>query len=124
MHVNCWPLRIRHGGFVRKADFFDNTAFGVSNAEAATMDPQQRLLLEQILAAHYASLHRTLLRGSLTGVFVGIISADFGQLLASSPAAILCTQPRIGPIHCVWKAFRVLDFMVLVCHMIQRAHLL
>ena len=86
-----WPepfaSRVRHGGFVHGAELVDNVAFGVSPAEAAAMDPQQRLLLECGYAAlHTAALDRSALSGSLTGVFLGIASTEFAQLLALSPA--------------------------------------
>ena len=79
--------RVRHGGFLYGAELVDNVAFGVSPAEAAAMDPQQRLLLECGYAAlHTAALDRSALSGSLTGVFLGIASTEFAQLLALSPA--------------------------------------
>eukprot|EP00966_Prymnesium_polylepis_P297520 6874066-Prymnesium_polylepis.1 len=80
--------RARHGGFVHTAELFDNLAFGVSRAEACAMDPQQRLLLERGYSAlHEGSLDRASLAGSLTGVFVGIVAAEFDLILAVSPAA-------------------------------------
>ena len=79
--------RVRHGGFVHAAELVDNAAFGVSPAEASAMDPQQRLLLERgYEALHAARLDRAALGGSLTGVFLGISSTEFGMVLASSPA--------------------------------------
>ena len=81
--------RARHGGFVNEADFVDNIAFGVSPAEAAAMDPCQRAVLERAYAAlHEASLERASLAGTLTGVFLGISTSEFGQLLAALPAGM------------------------------------
>ena len=52
------------------------------------MDPQQRLLLEKgYEALHDASLDRTTLGGSGTGVFVGKSNVDFFHVLAASPMA-------------------------------------
>ena len=79
---------VRHGGFVQGAELADNKAFATSPAEAALMDPQQRLLLERgYMALHTSCRSRSNLRGSLTGVFVGISSTEFGLLIAASPAA-------------------------------------
>ena len=79
--------RVRHGGFLRSLDLFDNAFFGVSPAEAAAMDPQQRLLLERgYEALHCASLRRASLAASALGVFVGIGANDWQTVLAHSPA--------------------------------------
>ena len=78
--------RVRHGGFVPGAQLLDHELFGCSAVEAAAMDPQQRMLLERgYMALHGSGCDRSLLGGSLAGVFLGIVSAEFGQLLASSP---------------------------------------
>ena len=79
--------RVRHTGFVRGAELADNAAFGVSPAETAAMDPCQRLLLERGYAAlHDAACDRSVLGGSLTGIFLGFSGTEFGQLLAATPA--------------------------------------
>ena len=79
--------RVRHTGFVWGVDLADNTAFGVSPAEAAAMDPCQRLVLEVgYTALHDAELVRSALGGSLTGVFLGFAGTEFGQMLGASPA--------------------------------------
>lgn len=40
---------VRFGSVLKGVEFFDNTAFGLSSAEAVLQDPQQRLLLECVL---------------------------------------------------------------------------
>jgi acyl transferase domain-containing protein len=72
----------RRAGFLDRVDGFDAQFFGISPREAATMDPQQRLLLETATEAlESAALATDRLAGSATGVFVGITTSDYGQLL-------------------------------------------
>eukprot|EP00964_Phaeocystis_antarctica_P030536 scaffold17244_cov84-Phaeocystis_antarctica.AAC.4 len=79
-------IRVRHGGFVVGAEWFDNRFFGISPAEAGVMDPQQRLLLERGYEALQAAGHdRDSLLGSNVGVFVGVTYMDFFEVLKASP---------------------------------------
>ena len=72
----------RRGGFLSQVDRFDAQYFGISPREASTLDPQQRLLLETASEAlESAGLASDRLAGSRTGVFVGITTSDYGQLL-------------------------------------------
>ena len=72
------------GGFVDEFDKFDAGFFGISPREAARMDPQQRILLEVVYEA-IEDAGETLerLSGSKTGVFVGISTNDFNQILSA-----------------------------------------
>jgi acyl transferase domain-containing protein/NADPH:quinone reductase-like Zn-dependent oxidoreductase/acyl carrier protein len=69
---------VREGGFVYDAGDFDPEFFGISPREALAMDPQQRLLLEGAWEAiEDAGIDPVSLKGSQTGVFVGIISSTY-----------------------------------------------
>ena len=72
----------RRGGFLPRVDGFDARFFGIAPREAASMDPQQRLVLEVTWEAlEHAGLAADRLSGSRTGVFVGVTTNDYGNLL-------------------------------------------
>ena len=76
----------RQGAFLDAdaVDHFDPFFFGMTPREAVSLDPQQRLLLEvsweTLENAGYAPDQ---LRGSHTGIFVGIGSSDYAELLSN-----------------------------------------
>ncbi|MEV8129126.1 SDR family NAD(P)-dependent oxidoreductase [Streptomyces sp. NPDC085944] len=80
------PERVpsRWGGFLDDIDRFDPEFFRISPREARTMDPQHRLFLETVWQAVEDAGHDPgSLEGSRTGVFVGVGSSEYAQLLIS-----------------------------------------
>jgi acyl transferase domain-containing protein/7-keto-8-aminopelargonate synthetase-like enzyme len=70
-----------YAALLEQVDQFDAPFFHISPKEAVALDPQQRLLLEVSWEAlEHAGINPESLRGSDTGVFVGIFSNDYQML--------------------------------------------
>ena len=70
------------GGFVDGIDRFDARFFGMTPIGARMMDPQQRLLLETSWRAlEDAGIDPEGLRGSRTGVYAGIATSEYRDLM-------------------------------------------
>ena len=67
-------------------DRFDNHFFAISDKEAMRIDPQQRILMELAWEAlEDAGIPPSGLRGSRTGVFIGISNSEYATLLSKDP---------------------------------------
>jgi len=91
--INC-------GGFIEDIDKFDATFFKISPKEAMFMDPQHRLFLQTVWHAVESSGYSTSqLAHSSTGLFVGVWSNDYLELLLKNTE----TQAQLstGTPHCI-----------------------
>ncbi|MBW4594600.1 MAG: acyltransferase domain-containing protein [Brasilonema angustatum HA4187-MV1] len=78
-------MYVREAGFIDRVDEFDAQFFGISPREVARIDPQQRLLLEVCWEAlEQGAIAPKQLKGSQTGIFMGLCTDDYAQLTVNA----------------------------------------
>ena len=78
-------MYVKKGGFLDSVDRFDAGFFSINPREAKALDPQHRLLMELSWEAlEHAAIDPNQLKGSRTGVYVGITTREYAELLARS----------------------------------------
>ncbi|ANZ15338.1 Erythronolide synthase, modules 3 and 4 [Streptomyces noursei ATCC 11455] len=88
---------VRRAGFLADAGEFDADFFGISPREAAAMDPQQRLLLESCWElVESAGMDPHALRGSSTGVFLGVARHGYGADSDADGYSVTGTAPSVA----------------------------
>ncbi|HJP31574.1 MAG TPA: type I polyketide synthase [Candidatus Latescibacteria bacterium] len=77
-------LYTQRAGYLCDVEQFDPDVFGISPREAKGLDPQQRLLLEVSWEAlERAGMSSSALKGSDTGVYIGMSTDDYGELTSA-----------------------------------------
>ncbi|MEM6602349.1 MAG: polyketide synthase, partial [Verrucomicrobiota bacterium] len=94
--------KAKWGGFIEGIDQFDPLHFSISPREAELMDPQQRMALESVWhALEDAGIMPQSLKGSDTGIFVGVSSNDYSMLVNRQAEASAQAQFSTGSAHSV-----------------------
>ncbi|HEY3366496.1 MAG TPA: SDR family NAD(P)-dependent oxidoreductase [Symbiobacteriaceae bacterium] len=89
------------GGFMREVDKFDSRFFGVSPREAELMDPQQRIFLQTVWKTIEDAGYRPgALSGTRTGLFAGVATMDYYDLLKENGVPIEA-HASTGLSHCI-----------------------
>ena len=87
------------GGFMKDIDKFDPLFFGISPMEAELMDPQQRIFLQTVWETiEDAGYRPSDLSGTKTGLFVGVSTTDYRDVLKDCEIEALTST---GNSHCI-----------------------
>lgn len=89
LYGNASDLAPKWGGFIKGVDQFDARFFGISPLEAESMDPQQRKVLELTWKViEDGGYDPASLADSDTGLFIGVHSNDYAELILKRPDLI------------------------------------
>ena len=90
----------KYGGFIKDIDKFDRRFFRILPLESQLMDPQHRIALEEVYHLFEdAGIAPEGVKGTDTGVFVGVSSADYGSLIAKEEGLKNYAQYATGNSH-------------------------
>ncbi|MFF5720923.1 SDR family NAD(P)-dependent oxidoreductase [Streptomyces buecherae] len=93
----AFGAQLRRAGYLDQIADFDPGFFGIAPREATAMDPQQRLVLELAWEAlEDAGTVPATLRGSATGVFVGVMNDDYASLIHQQGPAVVDAHTLAG----------------------------
>ncbi|QAT84741.1 polyketide synthase [Corallococcus coralloides] len=82
-------MRGKRGGFIPHPEHFDAEFFGISAREADFMDPQQRIFLRTLWqSVEDAGYRMSDWWGARVGLFVGVATSDYTELLRAHNAPI------------------------------------
>lgn len=94
-------LHSKWGGFLNDVDKFDADFFKISPREANLMDPQHRIFLEVVWKTiEDAAISPETLSNTKTGVFVGVTSNDYAEILMKNGLLTDAHTP-IGNAPCI-----------------------
>lgn len=92
---------IKWGGFIDDMAAFDASFFNISPKEAQYMDPMQRKMLQVVWqAVEDAGYRMSDLSGAKVGVFIGIGTFDYLQLIMEN-RAFVHAYAATGMVHCM-----------------------
>lgn len=89
------------GGFMNEVDKFDPLFFGISPLEAEFMDPQQKIFMQTVWETiEDAGYKPSDLSGTKTGLFVGVATRDYIDVLQDNGIEIEALSAT-GNSHCI-----------------------
>ena len=102
--VEKGKTKSKWGGFIDDIDKFDPLYFKISPLEAELMDPQQRLTLEATYhALEDAGIPYRKLKGTNTGVFIGVCTSDYSLMVAKHTDDTSLAQYSTGSTHSIFS---------------------
>lgn len=88
-HTEPNKTYVKNAAFVNNIDMFDEELFGITKREAVFMDPVQRMVLEEShRAIEDAGIKHSELRDSNTGVYIGLVSMEYYEMVTKSTKEI------------------------------------